>query len=372
MKIGIDARGAIWYRGTGIGTYTFQLIKNLVQVDRKNDYRFFWPGDEFKDLDPSKDEIFNSIERSKDKFWEEVHIPMRVSYEGIDVYHVPQNGIGIPLEKRCPLIVTVHDLIPYVYPETVGRGYLKIFLSEMPKIMEQADRVITVSEHSKQDIKRIFKLPDERLRVIPEAPEDVYQPMDKRLASRFVRENYGIERPYILYVGGFSPRKNVKGLINAFYDLLGDLPEEYKLVIVGKEVRDFEDTALLAEALGLTDRVIFTGFVPVMDMPYLYNAAELFVYPSFYEGFGLPPLEAMACGTPVITTNVSSMPEICEGAALLVDPLHSLALAEAMYRMLTDEELRARLSQQGILRARSFSWRKTAIDTLAIYEEFIR
>jgi glycosyltransferase involved in cell wall biosynthesis len=151
MKIGIDARGAIWYRGTGIGTYTFQLIKNLIQVDRKNEYRFFWPGDEFKDLDPTKDEIFNSIERSKDKFWEEVHIPMRVSYEGIDLYHVPQNGIGIPLEKRCPLVVTVHDLIPYVYPETVGRGYLKIFLSEMPKIMEKADRVITVSEHSKQD-----------------------------------------------------------------------------------------------------------------------------------------------------------------------------------------------------------------------------
>jgi glycosyltransferase involved in cell wall biosynthesis len=137
-------------------------------------------------------------------------------------------------------------------------------------------------------------------------------------------------------------------------------------------VRDFEDTALLVEALRLSERVVFTGFVPVMDMPYLYNAADLFVYPSFYEGFGLPPMEAMACGTPVITTNVSSMPEICEGAALLVDPHHSLALSEAMHRVLTDEELRNRLSQLGIQRARSFSWRKTAIDTLAVYEEFAR
>lgn len=369
MKIGLDARGAIWYRGTGIGTYTYQLIKNLVQVDQKNEYRFFWPGDEYKDLDPTKDEIFNSIERCKEKFWEEVHIPMRVSYEGIDLYHVPQNGIGIPSQKRCPLVVTIHDLIPYVYPETVGRGYLKIFLKEMPKIMEQADQVITVSQHSKRDIQRIFKLPDKRISVVPEAPEDVYRPIDKRVAVEFVSKNYMIRQPYILYVGGFSPRKNVKGLINAFYDLQADLFDEYTLVIVGKEVRDFEETALLVEALGLTNRVTFTGFVPVSDMPYLYNAAELFVYPSFYEGFGLPPLEAMACGTPVITTNVSSMPEICEGATMLVNPHHTLSLSEAMYKVLTNDRLREQLSRKGLARSRDFSWRKTAELTAAVYEE---
>src|SRR5688572_14132318 len=112
MKIGLDARAAIWYRGTGIGTYTYQLIRNLYILDKDNEYRFFWPGDEYKDLDP-RDEIFSSIEKSKDKFWEEVHIPLALESEGIDLYHVPQNGIGLPIEKKCPFVITLHDLIPY-------------------------------------------------------------------------------------------------------------------------------------------------------------------------------------------------------------------------------------------------------------------
>ncbi|MGZ4122736.1 MAG: glycosyltransferase, partial [Tumebacillaceae bacterium] len=225
MKIGLDARGAIWYRGTGIGTYTYQLVKNLHMIDKQNQYRFYWPGDEYKNLDPSADDIFNSIERSKDKFWEEVHIPMSVEQEKIDIYHVPQNGIGLPGKKGCLNVVTVHDLIPYIYPETVGKGYLKIFLSEMPRIMEQSDLVITVSEQSKRDIKRIFQLPEEKIVVTYEAPESVYKPIPKQDAKEFVKNRFGIDSPYVLYIGGFSPRKNVRGLINAFYEIQKDIPE---------------------------------------------------------------------------------------------------------------------------------------------------
>jgi len=370
MKIGLDARGAIWYRGTGIGTYTYQLVKNLHLLDRQNnEYRFFWPGDEFKNLDPGVDEVFNSIERSKDKFWEEVHIPMSVEQEKIDLFHVPQNGIGLPTKKGCLNVVTVHDLIPYIYPETVGKGYLRIFLQEMPRIMEQSDLIITVSEQSKKDIQRIFQLPDDRIAVTYEAPESVYRPMDKTAAKDYVKNTYGIDRPYVLYVGGFSPRKNVKGLINAFYEIQKDIPPEYALVLVGKEARDFDDTSMLVEALRLQDRVIFTGFAPVLELPYLYNAADLCVYPSFYEGFGLPPLEAMACGTPVITSNSSSIPEVTGDAALLVNPHDMYALAEGMEKVLNSPELRAKMSQESLAQAAKFSWEKCARETIAAYQK---
>jgi glycosyltransferase involved in cell wall biosynthesis len=369
MKIGVDSRGAIWYRGTGIGTYTYQLVKNLHTIDKKNEYRFFWPGDEFKNLDPGVDEVFNSIERSKDKFWEEVHIPMSVEQEKIDIFHVPQNGIGLPAKKGCLNVVTVHDLIPYIYPETVGKGYLKIFLQEMPRIMAQSDLVITVSEHSKRDIQRIFQLPDDRIAVTYEAPESVYKPIDKTQAKEFVKKTYGIDRPYVLYIGGFSPRKNVKGLINAFYEIQKDIPEEIALVLVGKEARDFDDTSMLVDALRLNDRVIFTGFAPVLELPYLYNAAELFIYPSFYEGFGLPPLEAMACGTPTITSNTSSIPEVTGNAALLINPHDMYNLAEAMEKTLNSPELRAKMSADGLAQASKFSWEKCARETLGAYEK---
>jgi glycosyltransferase involved in cell wall biosynthesis len=368
MKIGLDARGAIWYRGTGIGTYTYQLIKNLYLIDKKNEYRFFWPGDEFKNLDPTADEIFNSIERSKDKFWEEVHVPMSVEQEKIDLYHVPQNGIGLPLKKGCLNVVTVHDLIPYIYPETVGKGYLKIFLQEMPRIMEQSDLIITVSEHSKRDIKRIFQIPDDKIVVTYEAPESVYQPIDKQVATQFVKDRFGIDRPYVLYIGGFSPRKNVKGLINAFYEIQGEIPKDYALVLVGKEARDYDDTAMLVEALRLRERVIFTGFAAVPELPHLYNAADLCVYPSFYEGFGLPPLEAMACGTPTITSNTSSISEVTGEAALLINPHDMYDLAEKMKTVLNSPDLRAKMSRDGLKQASKFTWERCAAETLAAYE----
>lgn len=370
MKIGIDARAAIWYRGTGIGTYTYQLIRNLAKYDTQNNYRFFWPGDEYKDLDPRTDTVFNSILKHKDKFWEEIHIPAVLADENINVYHVPQNGIGLPIKKSCPFIVTVHDLIPYIYPETVGRNYLKVFLQEMPRIMEEADSVITVSECSKRDIQKIFKLPDNRVVVTYEAAEDIYRPLDKRKCRELIAAHYGIKDPFVLYIGGFGPRKNISALINAFFELKNDLNPETKLLIAGKPGRDFEDLTLLIEALGMTDRILFPGFVPVEDLPLFYNAAAVFVYPSIYEGFGLPPLEAMACGTPTITSNISSIPEIVGDGAILINPFNSWEIAENIFKLLSDEDLSLQYTARGLRRANLYSWEKTARQTLSIYQAF--
>ncbi|MDA8212327.1 MAG: glycosyltransferase family 1 protein [Clostridia bacterium] len=370
MKVGIDARAAIWYRGTGIGTYTYQLIRSLYELKAPGlEYRYFWPGDEYKDLDIRNDSVFNSIEKSKDKFWEEVHIPARLCDENIDIYHVPQNGIGLPVSKQCPVVVTIHDLIPYVYPETVGRGYLKVFLAQMPEIVEKADKIITVSKCSKRDIERILNVPAEKIAITYEAPEPIYKPMDRSISKKLAAEKYGLHKDYILYIGGFSPRKNVKGLISAFKDILPDLKRDVQLALVGKQAREFNELLVLIDALGIEDKVIWTGFAEVEDLPYLYSGAEVFVYPSVYEGFGLPPLEAMACGTPTITTTTSSIPEVVGRSALLVNPFDASQLAEALYKVLTDENLRQGLSEKGLKRAGRFTWRKTAEGTLEIYRE---
>ncbi|MDA8442122.1 MAG: glycosyltransferase family 1 protein [Peptococcaceae bacterium] len=370
MKIGIDARAAIWYRGTGIGTYTYQLIRNLAYLDTSNVYRFFWPGDEYKDLDPRTDAVFNSILKHKDRFWEEVHIPAALEDDKINVYHVPQNGIGLPVKKDCPFIVTVHDLIPYVYPETVGRNYLKVFLQEMPRIIEDADQIITVSDWSKRDIQKIFKLPDDRITVTYEAAEEIYRPLDKNKCRDFLANKYNLPRRFVLYLGGFGPRKNISGLINAFFELKKDLDADIKLVIVGKPGRDFEELNLLVDALGIQERVIFPGFVPVEELPLFYNAATIFVYPSIYEGFGLPPIEAMACGTPTITSNTSSIPEVVGDGAVLINPFNSLDLAEGIFRLLTDEALARQCTAKGLAQAKQYSWHTTAQQTLTTYLRF--
>lgn len=299
MKIGIDARAARWYRGTGIGTYTYQLIYNLNLIDNENSYLLFWPEENYSDIHPGENFNFKLInEEIKDNFWNEVDIPNILTDTGIEIYHVPQNGIGLPQKKNCPYIITLHDVIPYKLPETVGPSYLKIFLEKMPDIIKNTDAVITVSEFSKKDIAETLNVPLNKIYVTHLAAENIYYPMDRERAKQLLTRKYGINDDFILYLGGFSPRKNIKGLIEAYYKIYKKMIRPYKLLIGGKPGRSYDDYKQLVSKLGIDEYVIFTGYIPVNDLPLFYNAASLFAYPSFYEGFGLPPLEAMACATP--------------------------------------------------------------------------
>lgn len=299
MKIGIDARAARWYRGTGIGTYAYQLIYNLNLIDSENSYLLFWPEQDYSDIHPGENFSFKPVSQEvRDNFWDEVNIPNMLEDTGIEVYHIPQNGIGLPDRKICPYVITLHDVIPYKLPETVGPNYLKIFLNTIPGIIKQADAVITVSEYSKRDIAETLDVPLSRIYVTHLAAEGIYYPMDRNIAKQLLSRKYGIDYDFILYLGGFSPRKNIKGLIEAYYRIYKKLSGHHKLLIIGKPGKSYDDYRHLVSKLGIDQEVVFTGYVPVSDLPLFYNGAALFVYPSFYEGFGLPPLEAMACATP--------------------------------------------------------------------------
>lgn len=372
MKIGIDGRAAKWYRGTGIGTYTYQLINCLNKIDNINNYLLFMPENCKGDMSLKKNFTLDNIsEENKSSFWDEVNIPNILKDRQTQLYHVPQNGVGIPLDKKCKFLITLHDVIPYKMPETVSDRYLKIFSEQIPKIIPECDGIITVSNFSKKDIVEAFDFPEDKIYVTPLASEDIYRPLDKRVSRYVSKKYYSIEGDFILYVGGFSPRKNIIGLIESFSKLVSLHKKDIKLVIAGRQGKSYTTYKKRAEELNIANKVVFPGFISMEHLPYVYNAAKLFVYPSFYEGFGLPPIEAMSCGIPVLASNVTSVPEVVGDGALLINPKDTESMCESMLKVLSDERLSQKLISAGIDKASKLSWEKTAKDTITIYNKII-
>lgn len=367
MNIAIDARGANWYAGTGIGTYTIELLKYITKHDNTNNYHLYWWGTNYKEFNFNNNISLSIASKKHHRFFEEYYIPNNLKLKNIDVYHVPQNGIGLPSKKSCIYISTIHDLIPYVMPETVGRGYLKKFISQMPEIIQNSDIIITVSEFSKKDIMRIFDVEEDKIMVTHLAADDYFKPIDKNICKDFLKNNYNIDTEYLLYIGGFSPRKNVKSILLAYSRLIKDIRDRYKIVIVGSSKDEHSFLISLANSLNISDNIIFTGYVPYQDLPYFYSGATIFLYPSLYEGFGLPPLESMSCKTAVITSNVSSIPEVVEDAALLINPFDAEELKESIEKLIVDEKLRDEIAEKGYEHSKNFSWDITAKKTLDIY-----
>ena len=266
-------------------------------------------------------------------------------------------------------ITTIHDAIPYVYPETSTKLDWLIFRLWLPLTVRRLDAIITVSMKSKEDIVRFLPIDEEKVTVIPLAAGDAYHPLPEEQVAAAL-EKYKIHKPYILYVGSLESRKNLPRLLEA-YAQLRHWSEQWVLVIVGARRWKFAPIFETVQRFGLEPYVLFTGFVEEEDLPALYNGADLFVFPSLYEGFGLPVLEAMACGAPVVTSSTSSLPEVAGDAALLVDPYDIEEIAAAMRRVLEDEALGAELRAKGLARAKEFSWERTAGETIAIYEKVL-
>lgn len=371
MKIGIDGRAAKWYRGTGIGTYTYQLINNLSEVDNLNQYLTFIPED--SDLKLKDNFSIEYIKESNNNnFWDDVRVPNLLNNFKMELYHVPQNGVGLSDNINCPKTITLHDIIPLKMPETVSDRYLKIFNDEMPKIIDNCDGIITVSEFSKKDIAKEYDFPLDKIFVTHLAAEDIYKPISRAYCKSFIKNKYKIEDNFILYVGGYSPRKNIIGIMEAFSLLDKNLRANLKVVITGKKGISYDIYKNRAIELGISDDVIFTDFIPLNDLPIFYNACEFLVYPSFYEGFGLPPLEAMACGVPVIASNVTSLPEVCQNSAILIDPHNIDDLAYSMERVLSDSFLKLTMIGKSLATSNNYSWKNTALDTIKAYENIIK
>ena len=367
MKISIDARGINLYKGTGIGTYTENVTRELLSIDNNNDYTLFWTGKNHDEFKKANSKIVFSSNRHGG-FYENFYIPNYIEKNAIDLHHIPQNGIGLTGSYLTNCIVTIHDLIPYTLPETVGEKYLERFLRDMPAIIEKASGILTVSQYSKNDILKFFHgYPEDKIFVTPLAANSNFKPLDKKNCRDFVEKNFSISNPYILYIGGFSTRKNVRELILAFKDVNSSLKTSYTLVLGGSIKDEGKKLLSLVESLNLQDDVVFTGYLDDNILPVLYNGAEAFVYPSLYEGFGLPPLEAMSCKTAVITSNLTSIPEVTSDAAILINPFNSTDLSKELFRLLNDDNLRNDLALKGYKQSLLFSWKNTATKTLQAY-----
>jgi glycosyltransferase involved in cell wall biosynthesis len=367
-RVCLDLSPAV-HQHAGLGRYAQELLLALATADGQNEYVVFYNNPAAARVDPTLNHFSHITTPLSYKPWRLsamlahfARIPQDSLFPGVDLFHATDHLL--PYFRRIKSVFTLHDLIFLFHPEThkpLNRWFLTLM---MPRFLRAADAVIAVSECTKRDAIRFYGIPEEKITVIYEGVNPRFRPASPE-AIAAVRARYGLPEHFILYVGTIEPRKNLTALLEAFHYLLAT--HDLRLVIVGKKGWLYEGFFRRLRELGLEGQVIFTGYVPDEDLPAIYSAADLFVFPSLYEGFGLPVLEAMACGVPVICSNTSSLPEVAGDAAFLVDPADVRALAGAMEQALTDEHLRSELMAKGLERARWFTWEKAAAKTLEVY-----
>jgi glycosyltransferase involved in cell wall biosynthesis len=372
---------------TGTGQYLINLLKGLDEVDRDNDYvllsprlrhaySVYWP--ELSERRFQNVEVATKLARAGENleklWWEQVGLVQLARSESVDILHCPY--FAGPIVSPFPRVITIHDVIPYVLPEYAWRKISHLYVWLVSLAAKRADAIIAVSECSRRDIERTLRIPAERIHVILNAVDESFKPLTDSWHLAAVRERYSIGERYLLYVGGFDLRKNVPRLIRAYAALPSELRQEYQLVIAGRlhllGHPLYPDPRPLVRELGLEDQVVFTGQIREQDKAPLYSGCTIFVFPSLYEGFGLPVLEAMACGAAVITSNVSALPEVVGDTGVLVDPKDDRALTEAMAALLANPARRAELGRRARERSQQFTWRQVAEKTLAVYREIAR
>jgi len=368
VRIAIDARKL---RDYGIGTYVRNLLRHLARIDRSTEYVLFTqPAD--IELGSELGENFRAVVERAGAYSvrEQLTIPMDLRRERIDLFHAPH--YVLPPLTPCKSVVTIHDCIHLRFPQYLPNSFAYAYArSSLWVATHRASRVLTVSEASKRDILRYFHVPEAKIDVIYNAIDDrLGEPLrDEEIGQ--VRERYQLNDPFVLYAGNIKPHKNLERLIEAFHMLRRGGLEQVKLLIIGDEVSQYATLRRAVHRHKLHKHVRFFGFVPDKTLAALYRLASVFVFPSLYEGFGLPPLEAMASGTPVITSNVSSLPEVVGDAALLIDPYDSAEIANAIRRVLTEPALAADLRQRGLARVKDFSWERSVARVRDIYQEVL-
>ncbi len=368
MLIGYEA-SALQGRKSGVGYYTENMLTSVMRAAPQHRYVLF----SNRNMRDGHRQLATEILHSERLFpvralWMQAVLPGTLRSIQPDLCHF--TNYMAPLVTSCPYIVTVYDMTIFITPRLHSFKKLVLDRTLIPRVARKAGAIITVSNSARKDILRYLKVPKEKVRVVPGAASPSFRPITDATQLEAVRARHGLYDPYILYVGTIEPRKNLPRLVRAFASLKRrGLP--HKLVIVGQSGWHTEPIFAEIERLELKSEIVFTGYVPFEDLPAIYTMAEVMAFPSLYEGFGLPVIEAMACGTPVVTSNTSSLVEVADSAALLVDPLSVEELETALHRFISDRCLRADLREKGLERAAHLTWEHTAQATLEVYNSVL-
>jgi glycosyltransferase involved in cell wall biosynthesis len=376
MRIGIDAHFAS-YELRGIGKYVVQLVSGLIRTNAAHEYVIYGDPQMFPQPNGRGNVKFRNPGGMSYPVWEQFVLPRWVRQDGVQLLHCPANTAPVALPKHVRLVITIHDVM-YLLPESVlapskvfrqrlGNFYRKWVVRRVAK---RSDCVVADSEFSKREVVEYLGVAPDRIRAIHLGIDEQFGRLATALTSPPIE--IGGERldgPFVLALGAGDPRKNTLAVIRAYGSRWRELPSQEKLVIVG--LRDWRSSAAynLAHELGLTKQVLFAGYVSEGLLAWLYASSRCFLYPTLYEGFGFPPLEAMACGTPVITSNCTSVPEVAGAAAILVDPTSERSIGDALMRVLQDEPLRHQMIQRGREQVQRFGWQETVQKTLDVYAE---
>ncbi len=371
MHIGLNAHllsSSRSYRAAGINRYVYSLLKHLPTVAGQHRFTVFLgdrkAGEALAGLE-TRVSTLPTVQPAVRIVWEQLVQPVRVMAERVELLH--SLAFVQPLVLPCPGVVTIYDLSFVLFPQRL-QPWRRLYLRWGSTLSaRRATRVVAISASTKRDIINLLGVPGQKVDVVPCGVDDDFRPVDEPGLLDQLRRKHGLPPRMLLFVGTIEPRKNLTMLLKS-YALLRERMQAPPLVIGGPPGWRHGEVFSLVEELDLLDRVLFPGYIARDELPLWYNAAELFVYPSLYEGFGLPPLEAMACGTPVVISDTSSFPEVVGDAGLLVDPTSAEEIAQAMERVLTDGALRNTLSARGLDRARAFTWQRAARETIGVYD----
>jgi len=365
VRIGIDARKL---HDFGIGTYIRNLLRHLSRLDHDTEYVIIARPNDAAALD-ALGPNFRAVAETSGNYSlaEQLKIPLILRRERVTLFHAPH--YVLPPLVTCRSVVTIHDCIhlmfPQYLPNRMALGYARASIATAAR---RANRIITVSESSKHDILRFVNVEPSKIEVIPNAFDERFsvQPPEAQVVR--VRERYQLQDEFVLYAGNVKPHKNLERLIDAFHLVRTRGLDHLKLVLIGDEISKYTSLRRAVHRHQLHKYVRFLGYLPEDTLTVMYRLASVFVFPSLYEGFGLPPLEAMASGTPVVTSNVSSLPEVAGDAAILVNPYEPESIADGIYRVVTDRPTRDDLCRRGLERSRQFSWESSVRRVREIYE----
>ncbi len=375
MRIAIDIRRMYDF---GLATYIRNVVRTLGRIDSVNEYFLVGAAPRFEQLGALPENFhLLPLENPETTFSNYIEMHRVINTLEVDLIHVPHTFYR-PLITKAPYVITVHDLLDYMYRARTNNGLRRTMHSYLTRqVMHYAARIFAVSNFTKRDVSRYFDVMPEKIEVVYNALDETFLRGHSSAAEQaMVRGRYQVDAPFLLYAGRISPHKNVARIIEAFSALKGELAKEgtypdLKLIVIGDEVSKNPDIRRAVIRSGMQHEVRFLGYVPIDVLRIFFDMAKVFVFPSLYEGFGLPPLEAMAHGTPVVASNTSALPEVVGNAALMVNPENVFEISRALQRVLTDQSLRERMKAAGLVQSQRFSWEATVRRMICVYEQVV-